>query len=268
MSNQYFNFYYDPVRQGYDPVSWRSLTGTPLIAGNQLSFNNATAVHLADILRGDASFSLNLAAPANGDQKQFGFMLFSKNEYLTFNIFDSVFSANSSDGTTSYSIPITWQSAWTNTNTEFRIQWEAGLASFYVGGVLQAVISTTYTLDIPVSAIPGDPMSLYVSDFSSSANHILVNYIDVKSIQSYILSTSAGSGASFPVLVDKSDKVTISENITMLVPTIFFNNGVVFDTLTTSESITMFTNKLYVNGAQILPQNVTITESVTVGTPA
>ena len=43
MANQYYNFYYDPVSQGFDPLAWRALYGTPVISGTRLSVSSSTS---------------------------------------------------------------------------------------------------------------------------------------------------------------------------------------------------------------------------------
>ena len=269
MANTFYNFYYDPVRQGYDPNSWRSLFGTPVISGNQLIFNQSTAIHLADLLRGDVYFNINLTTPKAGDVKTWGLMQFSQNEYITFSLINSVFSANTSDGTTQYSTPITWQSSWSNVNIEYRIKWEAGLVSFFVGGVLQARIPYQTVLDVPLSTVPGYPLSLYISDFSiPSSYHISLNYIDVRGVESYLLNTSASSGASFPLIIAKEDTLVISELVTMSPATTMPLS--VVDILTTNENITVLQIVDGVNVHETLTTSevVTVTKSSTLLTPS
>lgn len=216
MSNQYFNFYYDPTSQGYDPLSWRSLYGTPAIVGTRLSIGSSTIIHLAQVLRGDFAFNLILTAPASGDDRQIGLIQYNKNEYAYFRIVNDALTAETSDGTTSYSVPITWQSAWTGVATDFRIKWEAGAVKFYINNTLQATIDYATSLDIPTSVVPGDAMSFYFSDFSSSAP-ILLNYIQAKAIQSYILLTS-NSSVVVGGQVEERDTVRITDVVTVGTP--------------------------------------------------
>ena len=182
MSNQYYNFCYDPVRQGFDANTWATITGTPTLANNKLVLEGAGILHFADILRGDAVFSINISAPAAGDDKKWGFAEYNKGAHLYFKVADDVFSVESSDGTTTKTTDIDWVSDWSDTNTEFRIKWEAGMATFYVGGQLKATLNDTYALGVPTIAIPGDPMYLYAASDSSQA--MKLNYIDVKGVQS------------------------------------------------------------------------------------
>jgi len=202
MANQYYNFYYDPVRQGYDSSSWRTLYGDPIVSGTRLDLQNAAILHYADILRADTTFGLNIPAPASGDDRKVGLIQYNKNAYIYFKISNDVLTAETSNGTTTNSSVITWQSAWTSTNTEFRIKWEAGTATFYVNGNIQAVIQDV--------SIPGDPLSLYLAN--SSPNGWFLDYIDVKSIQSYLMS-EGNDDSIFGPIVSEFDRITVSENV-------------------------------------------------------
>jgi len=174
MSNQYFNFSYDPIRQGYDSTTWNTILGVPVVAAGKLSIANAGIIHYADILRGDFIFNVNISAPAAGDDIKIGLIEYNKDAYLYFKIEDDVFTAETSNGVDTNSISLTWDSSWDNTDTEFRIKWEAGDVTFFIGGQFKATLS-----DI---TIPGDPLSLYV--YSDSTNPLLLKYIDAKDIQS------------------------------------------------------------------------------------
>ena len=176
MANQYFNFYYDPVRQGYDTTTWTTLSGVPAIAANQLNLLNAGVIHFADLLRGEALFDVTFHAPTAGDDTKFGFFEPNKNAYLYFKIAGNVLTAEASDGTNTKSVVIAWDSSWTNASTDFKIKWEAGRAIFTVNGQYKTVIE-----DISVS---GDPMSLYAN---SNTTILHINYITVKSVQSSTL---------------------------------------------------------------------------------
>jgi hypothetical protein len=213
MSNQYYNFYYDPTANGFDPLSWRSLYGTPAIVGTRLSVGNSTIIHLAQMLRGDFVFNLLLPAPSVGDDRQIGLVQYNKDEYAYFRIQDDALTAETSDGVTAYSTPITWQSEWSGVGIDFRIKWEAGAVKFYINNTLQATISYSTLLDIPVSVVPSDSLSFYISDYGS-ASPILLNYIEAKEIQSYLLLTS-NSSVIVGDQIEELDRLTITEAITM-----------------------------------------------------
>ena len=182
MSNQYFNFYYDPVRQGYDANTWNTVLGAPVVNSNQLKFQNSGAIHFADILRGDSVFNINISAPAAGDDIKVGFIEANKGEFAYFKVADDVLTAETYDGVTTKSIVIDWDGDWSLTNTEFGIKWEAGMVIFSIGGAIKATVSTNSLLDVPKSIVPSDPMNLYV--YSDSTNPLLLKYINIKGIQS------------------------------------------------------------------------------------
>lgn len=275
MSNQYFNFYYSPTRQGYDSSTWHTLFGNPVASGNKLLLSDAAMLHYGDIVRGDASFGLNIAAPAAGTVKKFGFYQPGKNAYAYFQINESFFTGECSNGTNTTSVAITWQSAWTTTNTDFRVQWEAGTVTFFVGGVQQAVIQ-----DISVS---GDPMSIYVAN--EAQDTITLNYIDVKSIQSFMMSEGNENAIFNEYLIYASSGVIVSESVSIyqsiLVPglgtpqsdvlaltesitiDVVTYHATVNDTLTTTESVSV--TKIY---NVSVTEAMTVTDVRTVGSPA
>ncbi len=205
MPNKYHNFYYDPLRQGFDSSQWRTMFGAPTVVSNQLSLANASIVHYWDLFRGGAAFNVNVAhAPTAGDNRKFGFYQPNLGACAYFSIVNDVFSANTSDGLgNTYSYTIDWSSAWTGVNTEFKVLWGAGTARFYVNGVQSAVIT-----DISVT---GRPMSLYVANGNSDA--MTVKYIDVQGVQT-LEKNEALEDASFNYNIFSSDALVISESNT------------------------------------------------------
>lgn len=176
MSNQYYNFYYDPVRQGYDLNTWSTITGAPVVVSNVLSFLNASAIHFADILHGDATFSINVTTPVAGDDVQFGFYDANQVSGTGFRITDDELYADSFIGSNITSTLIAWDTNWNAANTEFRIKWEPGRVVFYIGGTERVVISD--------SSVPKSPLNLYVE--SGSAAALSLNYINVKGVENLV----------------------------------------------------------------------------------
>lgn len=200
------SFSYDPQRQGYDTTLWRSLFGFPVVESGSLVFNFASAVHFGDCRKGNFIFGATIpSAPADGQFRQWGMYSHSLGAYLLFDITGSTFSAKTSDGNgNTNSSTISWQTAWTNTETEFRINWEAGRAVFSVGGVVQATISD--------DSISGRTMSLYASN--TSEDNLKIRYIDASSIQSYILTPSPEDSTWQPAGF-VFDKLSLVEGITV-----------------------------------------------------
>lgn len=279
MANKYYNFYYDPVQQGFDALAWRTLYGSAPVVTNQLTLSNTAVIHLAQILRCDAYFNVTLTAPVSGDDKKFGLIQYNKNAYIYFHVYNDTLLAETSDGVTAYSTPITWATAWSGVPTEFRMKWEAGAVKFYVGGNLQTIIAYSAPLDIVESTVPGDPLSLFLSDFSSVTDLVL-NYIDVKEIQSYILLTS-NSGVVTGGVIRKEEEISITENITavgtladlpilkeklnisenLTVVKIILTDSALFETLTVSENV-VINNPVLLFSLSGAVQNINITEGI------
>lgn len=180
MSNQFFNFYYDPVRQGYDANTWSTLSGAPVVVANKLRLVNASAIHYADILRGEATFCVTMPTPVNGQDMAFGFMQYNKNAFARFRINDDQVIAEISNGGTDDFALCTWNTDWNNTPVEFKIKWEAGVVTFSIGG--EKKWETTDRINIE-----GDPMSLYVYNNTAGAVPMDISYIEVKGVQNLML---------------------------------------------------------------------------------
>jgi len=260
MSNQYYNLNYSPIAQGFDAGTWRKLYGDVSVVANKLQLTKAAIIHYADILRGDAIFNINIAAPfASGDSK-FGFIQYSKNTYAYFKITGPVLTAETSDGVTAYSEVIPWQTIWTDVNTDFRIKWESGSVRFYVGGQLMVTITESNLLNIPVSVVPNDPMSLFIQ--SDSTDLFLLNFITVKAIQSYLMS-EGNDDSVFEPFVTESDRISISEAVTVASAAAMAVSK--FDSVGITENNTQTIDYTHPSG---LISTLSITEGVTVGSPA
>lgn len=216
MSNptNYVNFYYDPRRQGYDTSSWHTIHGAPLPNTGKLDLNNTAIIHYGDILRGDVAISLVIpSSPAGGDNRSFGLYSLNRGAYAIFNFSGTTFQAKTSDGTTTTSSAITWNSSWNSTSVEYRIKWEAGTARFYINGNQLAVIS-----DISVT---GDPLSIYIAN--ENADTVKLSYINAKGIQSFYMNND-NDNASFEVDIGNAfDTISISETVSMLVTNLPIN---------------------------------------------
>jgi len=174
MSNQFYNFYYDPVRQGYDSNTWSTITGAPSVVSNKLTLQNASIIHFSDILRGDATFNINISTPVAGDDISFGFYDVNQLAGIGFNVTDDILYAESYNGTELTSVAIDWSTDWNDTDTSFGIKWEAGRATFSINDIVRANISD--------NSISGSPLNLYLS--TDSVGSLKLKYINVKGIQS------------------------------------------------------------------------------------
>ena len=176
MSNQFFNFYYDPVRQGYDLDTWSTLTGAPVVVSNELKLQSASIIHFADILHGSAAFDVKIPTPIAGSASKFGFYDLNQLSGIGFTVTDTVLSAECYTPSKNTTTAITFNSSWNNTNTSYQIDWEAGRVSFKINGQTLVEVS-----DI---SVPGNPLNLYL--ISTSVGALYLNYINVKGVENMI----------------------------------------------------------------------------------
>lgn len=231
MATQFTNFTYDPLKQGFDTSIWRKMSGTPVVF-NQLVFSAAAAIHSADILKGRFLFNVNVPnTPKSGDVSSWGLYSISRGAYILFDINGATFSAKTSDGETSSSSVITWDPSWSDVNTNYTIQWEAGTAKFFINGGQVACISD--------ASIPNITMGLYVTN--TLATDLTVKYISCNGIQSYILVQDVMTSAAdipLPIWVaqpevSKSESITITESVVVSIAT----NPAPSDTVTITENV-------------------------------
>lgn len=151
------NFYYDPQRQGYDTTLWKTVTGTPTVSSNKLRLTQAAIAHYGDCLRGETMMRLNIPeVPTADDVRTFGFASLNGNSGVTFDIIDTYFVATAyKNGAQMRSLPLVFAAGWEDTDTDFKIMWEAGLARFFVNGVEMAVLSDGITYSAMVDAGTG-----------------------------------------------------------------------------------------------------------------
>lgn len=172
MANERISIYYDPQRQAYDTALWKTISGTPAINGTVLRFISASAVQYKDVFKGTIVLNLTVpTAPTAGNDRKFGLTQLSKGALAYFKVAGTAFTAESADGNgNTESTTITWDSAWTNTATEFKIVWTGFEATFYVGGVKLATHRTV--------AVSKEPMSVYVNN--STADNLDLKYAEIK----------------------------------------------------------------------------------------
>jgi len=264
MSTLRTSFYYDPIRQGYDTNSWRTLSGAPgLVGGGRLAIDTQTgsagsAIHYADILKGDISFNVNIPAdPASvAASRQFGVYAPNTAAYVLFSVRNGALYCETSDGINStVSSSILWDSTWSAANIIYRIRWESGSVKFLINGTQVAAISD--------SSVPCGALSLYL--FDDSTSFMTVGDINVRGTQSFVMNLKTSDTTSFSGLLQITDIVTVSENYAMFFPKLVIPNtaGLPFESVTVSESVTMYIVTLripFVSGG--LSDTVTVTENV------
>lgn len=176
ITNSRVKFYYDPTRQGYDTNLFKTVSGSPSVSGGAIRLNTAKIIGYADLYRADQTIKVKVpTAPTSGDVRSFGFFQINANAYAVFNITDDVFSCECSFGGVSKVETVTWQSAWTNTFTDFRIVFNGFSAEFYVNNVRVAFIND--------ASVPKVALSTYA--YNGNADNMDINYIEVEA-QNYI----------------------------------------------------------------------------------
>lgn len=175
------NFFYSPVRQGYDASSWKTLSGAPAIASTRLVVNsggNADIIHYTDFMGGEITFNLNMPAPGANTGRFIG--LSNGNvpaSKIGFDIATNMVCTTTNGVTSTSSATILWDSAWTTTNTEFKIKRESGIVKFYVAGTLVYQVANT--------TLPTGPMALYLLDTSTAG--MTVGTISVKGAEGLVV---------------------------------------------------------------------------------
>lgn len=250
------SFYYDPIRQGYDSNSWRTLSGAPaVVAGGRLSVvisgTAGSAIHYADILKGDISFNVNSSAPGANTGHIFGVSSPDTLAYIRFNI-GNVLTCETSDGVTSTaSSTIGWNTDWSGANVVFRIRWEAGRVVFTINGV------QVYTASD--ASVPAGPLSLYLQDDSSAP--MTVGDITVRGTQSFVMNPKTSDTTSFDGLLALSQAVTVSENLVIFSNIIIpkMNDGTLFEGVTITENFAVaMVTKTSVNDTVTITENLAL----------
>lgn len=178
MANDKIYFSYDPQKQGYDTVLWKTISGVPAISGSDLRLNSAAIIHYGDIFKGELTMNLNIpTAPTAGDDRLFGFNQLNAGAYAYFKVADDVFTAEVNDGEGGTdSVVIDWQTDWTAADTNFKIVWMGFSAVFYVNKVKFATINS--------AGVPKFPLSIYIKN--GNADNMDMKYIEVENVHNYI----------------------------------------------------------------------------------
>ena len=182
------NFVYDPQRQGYDTALWKTLSGVPSIASNNLVLNAASIVGYADLTECDLSLRLELPeVPTAGDSREFGLASVNLGAFIIFKIDGIVLTIEVADGKgNTKSGVVAFDSAWAKTPIDFEIRWRGTYADFLISGV--GVINSTdpagASYRINDIAVPKGPLSVYVKNANSDNLEIIS--VSGKNIKEFI----------------------------------------------------------------------------------
>lgn len=151
------NFVYDPIVVGYDTTFFKAIAGTPAVASNKLRLSAAEVASYSFYRYTDIEFILNVpTAPTSGHARAWGLKVpaLGNKARVEFDITDAVLSCKAYDdaGNATINVPITWDAAWTATDTSFRIRVTPGGIKFFIAGVQVAsgeLVNYTSNPDIP-----------------------------------------------------------------------------------------------------------------------
>jgi hypothetical protein len=136
-------FLYDVKTSGYDTNIWNTISGTPTVATGKLKLNTAEINSFAAFTKCSVEFLMTIpTAPTSGDSRSWGLKVYNYGNKgrIEFNITDTNFTAKVYDdsGTLIDSIPITWDSNWTNIEARFRITFSERNVFFSINDVIVA----------------------------------------------------------------------------------------------------------------------------------
>ena len=215
-----FDFNYDPMRQGYDTNTWRTLLGAPAVSGaGRLVVDNGTGIsgstiHYTDFVKGTINFNVNIpTSPAEGDSRYFGMSSPSNNRFVRFSTGSELKCETSDGGNATVSDEIEWNAAdWNGNDLDFQIVWEPGMVRFFIEG------TNVYT--VTDNSIPYGPLSLYL--FDNSTSPMTIGAISVRGTQSVYINpkTSDSSSTIDTGTLSLREVVTVTEDMDILLPSL------------------------------------------------
>lgn len=172
--NALTNLIYDFSRRAYDTDWWVTIAGTPAVASGKLTLpTTAITMMSADFVKGNLEMDLLIpSAPGAGDVRKFGWKAGGQDAgaYFEFDGADFIVTTDDGEGNT-ISETLTWNTDWTNTQTLFKIKWDASGFTFLVNDVRMAKISEELKM-------PRVPMSPYINN-GTGGDTLQVQYVSV-----------------------------------------------------------------------------------------
>jgi hypothetical protein len=152
------NLSYDVRRDGFDASRWKTVGGTPTIAGDEMTLTQAGVLEKSDVFRGDLTMRLVIPTePATGDSREFGMKSLSSGAYAVFNIIDDVFYASVSDQDGNIdSATLSFDGDWAGMEVDFRVVFQSNMAKFYIDNSPVAVFAGIKT--------PRTAMGVYINN--------------------------------------------------------------------------------------------------------
>ena len=190
MSNELFNFYYDPARQGYDTTLWKTLSGTPGIVSSDLDLNAAGILYYGDIKDGDFTFDLVVpTVPSPGDTRIWGLAQANSQIAIAFMISGVDFNAviMNEDGSTCTKLITTFEPGWAAAPIKYKISWKGSYVYFYVDGVLKAEFNDGDVDDSdPLVKVTIPKVALSPTVINGVSDDLLIKDIQFQHIKTYI----------------------------------------------------------------------------------
>jgi hypothetical protein len=152
------NVTFDPQIVGFDTSFWKTLSGSdPSISSNKVRINNREIVSYSFYAQqGSYEYTLNVpTVPTASDVRSWGLKCPSLDNRgrIEFDVTDTVFSAKVFDdtGNALLNSPIAWSSAWTATDTRFRIDVTEFGIDFFVNEIKLSSLESSNLPTLPVS---------------------------------------------------------------------------------------------------------------------
>jgi len=179
---------YDPGTHGFDTSVWKAIGSDPTIFTgaflSSLLFNDTSAVSKVAFGRGVFYFEMKIpTAPTAGDYRAWGLRNFGTGASAQFIIDGEDFMAYVSDGNgNTDSDEITWNDAWTNTDTVFRINFTPAGVKFHVGETPVSILNSSGSPksalhffvrndnadDLSLNGLTGRAVDIYATSFGVS----------------------------------------------------------------------------------------------------
>ena len=177
-------YIYSPIIKQYDTSFWKTVSGSPAMAGNLLRFTSAIAASFIQHIFADVELLLTIPVkPTAGQARKWGFILPDSDNMggSYFEVNGAVFQAVTKDiyGNTQ-TTAITWDDTnWTAKAIKYRIKWEAEQVVYFVNDVIVATHSVNTTDMIPNMALP-------IEISNGTADNLDMTYLAVRRAASII----------------------------------------------------------------------------------
>lgn len=240
-------FVFDPPTFGFDTMYWSKISGTnPTVSGGDLLVNATEISSYPAYMGGDFEFTMNVpAVPTSGDVRAWGLKIpgLGNRGRIEFDITGAVFSLKvyTNAGVALLNQTVTWDAAWTATDTVFRILWQPFGIRFMIGTVTVAKLGIAG--NVINSTNPNLPLSIHVNN--ANADNLKISDIVVQNV---VHASDAVGAPSVTVNVDEFPAAaaladaTANPTTTQVAADMMGFNGTTWDRI--RAGITTFTSTL------------------------